>query len=161
MIEQDPYLTKTITTEIKEYNPDYGDDRICICGHPYHRHFDSYNDMENTGCKYCLCTGFIEKRVKVMTDIEKQIKEKEEELNELLERKSEFESLTVEQQLATKLHKMLCINNHTDGCAWYYRETDWTEHAHERYLQMAMDLLELEEDVDKIITIAKVIKKLR
>ena len=25
------------------------------CGHPYHRHFDSYDDMRAVGCKYCDC----------------------------------------------------------------------------------------------------------
>lgn len=28
------------------------------CGHPYHRHFDSYEDMAPVGCKYCSCSTF-------------------------------------------------------------------------------------------------------
>lgn len=44
-----------------EYNPNYGDDRICECGHEYHRHFDSYEDMYACGCKYCNCYEFTEK----------------------------------------------------------------------------------------------------
>jgi hypothetical protein len=43
------------------YNPEYGDERICECGHPYYRHFDSYDDMYACGCKYCGCDEFIEK----------------------------------------------------------------------------------------------------
>lgn len=33
-------------------------DVICKCGHPYHRHFDSYEDMAPVGCKYCQCRIF-------------------------------------------------------------------------------------------------------
>lgn len=43
------------------YNPEYGDNRICVCGHPYYRHFDSYDNMEPVGCKYCGCYQFEEK----------------------------------------------------------------------------------------------------
>jgi hypothetical protein len=35
------------------YDPNYGDDIPCECGHPYYRHFDTYDDMEPVGCKYC------------------------------------------------------------------------------------------------------------
>lgn len=35
------------------YSKSIGDDTLCICGHPYHRHFDSYDDMKPVGCKYC------------------------------------------------------------------------------------------------------------
>lgn len=40
------------------YNRDYGDDKICICGHPYYRHFDTYENMRPVGCKYCDCQEF-------------------------------------------------------------------------------------------------------
>lgn len=30
----------------------------CTCGHQYHRHFDSWEDNEPIGCKYCLCDTF-------------------------------------------------------------------------------------------------------
>jgi hypothetical protein len=53
-----PYIeTITIETTIK-YNPNYGDDIECKCGHPYYRHFDTYEDMYPCGCKYCQCYGF-------------------------------------------------------------------------------------------------------
>jgi hypothetical protein len=42
----------------KEYNPHFGDDRECQCGHSYYRHFDSYEGMEACGCKYCGCQCF-------------------------------------------------------------------------------------------------------
>lgn len=37
------------------YDKEFGDDKLCNCGHPYYRHFDTYEDMENVGCKYCSC----------------------------------------------------------------------------------------------------------
>jgi Zn-finger nucleic acid-binding protein len=47
----------------KPYDPEYGDDRICMCGHPYYRHFDTYSTpMEPVGCKYCDCRRFKEKK---------------------------------------------------------------------------------------------------
>ena len=42
------------------YDPKYGDDRMCKCGHPYYRHFDTYDDMYPCGCKYCGCEHFVE-----------------------------------------------------------------------------------------------------
>uniref|UniRef100_A0A6M3L182 Uncharacterized protein n=1 Tax=viral metagenome TaxID=1070528 RepID=A0A6M3L182_9ZZZZ len=59
-IEQ-PYITKQISYMDYFYNPEYGDDRICKCGHPYHRHFDSYDNMKAVGCKYCMCYHFKER----------------------------------------------------------------------------------------------------
>ena len=32
---------------------------ICKCGHPYHRHFDSYENWSPVGCKYCPCRTFV------------------------------------------------------------------------------------------------------
>ena len=55
-----PYIIVHEVKTNKKYNPEYGDDRICVCGHPYHRHFDSYEDMRAVGCKYCQCFEFIE-----------------------------------------------------------------------------------------------------
>lgn len=31
---------------------------LCKCGHTYHRHFDTYDDMRDIGCKYCQCMTF-------------------------------------------------------------------------------------------------------
>ncbi len=60
---KDPYLVKEVVTVtvVKEYNPEYGDDRICKCGHAYYRHFDTYEGMFPCGCKYCSCFEFIER----------------------------------------------------------------------------------------------------
>ena len=35
------------------YDPNYGDEVPCECGHPYRRHFDTYEEMSPVGCKYC------------------------------------------------------------------------------------------------------------
>lgn len=40
------------------YNSEYGDGRKCKCGHPYAVHFDSWDDMEPVGCKYCGCIRY-------------------------------------------------------------------------------------------------------
>lgn len=58
-----------------QYDPNFGDNKECLCGHPYYRHFDTYDNMAAIGCKYCspytyrssgvqhghnICTGFKE-----------------------------------------------------------------------------------------------------
>lgn len=58
MAEQ-PYIER-IVVELA-YNPKFGDDRVCQCGHAYYRHFDTYDDMYPCGCKYCDCVKFVEK----------------------------------------------------------------------------------------------------
>ncbi len=55
-----PYKETSVTTIVRSYNPDYGDNRVCKCGHLYERHFDPYENMENVGCKYCRCYDFKE-----------------------------------------------------------------------------------------------------
>ena len=59
-VEQ-PYLEEATVRITQRYNPNYGDDRECKCGHAYYRHFDSYEDMDAIGCKYCRCYEFKEK----------------------------------------------------------------------------------------------------
>ena len=61
MNNEPPYLIELEVVRHRKYNPNYGDDRICKCGHPYYRHFDSYDDMNAVGCKYCDCFDFEEK----------------------------------------------------------------------------------------------------
>jgi|GEM_PF-4223707 len=59
-MSENPYIEKVITNTIRKYNPNYGDNRICECGHTYDRHFDSYENMSPVGCKYCPCGTFVE-----------------------------------------------------------------------------------------------------
>ena len=44
----------------KAYNPAFGNNRLCTCGHPYYRHFDGYEGKYPIGCKYCLCRTYID-----------------------------------------------------------------------------------------------------
>lgn len=55
-----PYLEYEYKVIVRKYNPNYGDNRICKCGHPYNRHFDFYENGEACGCKYCGCEMFEE-----------------------------------------------------------------------------------------------------
>ena len=50
-------------SEIPAYDPKFGDGRMCECGHTYYRHFDTHEDMEPVGCKYCSCGAFKEQSV--------------------------------------------------------------------------------------------------
>jgi len=60
--EEEPYIKGEIILETSgsKYNPKYGDNRVCKCGHSYYRHFDTYEGMEPIGCKYCQCYEFKE-----------------------------------------------------------------------------------------------------
>ncbi len=40
------------------YDDKMNPDALCECGHPYYRHFDSYEDNYPIGCKYCPCNPF-------------------------------------------------------------------------------------------------------
>lgn len=57
---EEPYIVNYELNETSSYNSKYGDDRLCKCGHPYYRHFDTYDDMAEIGCKYCQCFTFKE-----------------------------------------------------------------------------------------------------
>jgi len=60
-MKTEPYLIEKRVVIDKKYNPKYGDDRECVCGHSYHRHFDGYDDNAPVGCKYCSCFEFVPK----------------------------------------------------------------------------------------------------
>ena len=53
-----PYIVTYSVDILREYNPHFGDDKLCECGHTYYRHFDPYEGMEACGCKYCSCYDF-------------------------------------------------------------------------------------------------------
>lgn len=62
--EGSPYLEGFEVRTVAKYNPNYGDKKVCECGHSYYRHFDSYEDMDAVGCKYCRCFTFKEAKQK-------------------------------------------------------------------------------------------------
>jgi len=47
-----------------KYYPEFGDNKLCRCGHHYYRHFDPFDDPPNraVGCKYCDCHIFEEQK---------------------------------------------------------------------------------------------------
>ena len=53
-----PYICSYVITIHSKYNSNFGDNKLCKCGHVYWRHFDSYEDWESCGCKYCGCNNF-------------------------------------------------------------------------------------------------------
>lgn len=63
MKPETPYIVtkKRVTVTTRKYNPKYGDNRLCRCQHTYVRHFDSHEEMDACGCKYCGCGKFVEK----------------------------------------------------------------------------------------------------
>lgn len=73
MSEELPYITKEYVTYEREYNPAYGDDRVCVCGHAYYRHFDSYENNDPVGCKYCGCGTFRERATAVRWILEENV----------------------------------------------------------------------------------------
>lgn len=61
---QEQFGTRIFPTGNPEYIPGFGDEKICACGHTYYRHFDTYDDMNPIGCKYCSCETFRESNMK-------------------------------------------------------------------------------------------------
>lgn len=58
-----------------KYEPSIGcgDTPVCNCGHPYYRHFDTYDAMLHCGCKYCDCITPTSEEIDAMTKkLEKQ-----------------------------------------------------------------------------------------
>ena len=58
--EEQPYIYKPFSFPHQEveFNPNYPENATCECGHSYYRHFDSYENMDPVGCKYCGCGHF-------------------------------------------------------------------------------------------------------
>lgn len=52
-----PALQEWLRTNEDRYLWDeyYPQEELCTCGHPYYRHFDSYENNRAVGCKYCPC----------------------------------------------------------------------------------------------------------
>lgn len=57
-MEERPYIENKRVVIDRLYNSKYGDQKKCECGHIYYRHFDTYDGMEDCGCKYCGCSTF-------------------------------------------------------------------------------------------------------
>lgn len=51
-------IKELLPTPKVKYDPNFGDDKLCVCGHTYYRHHDSHEDMRPSNCKYCVCNIF-------------------------------------------------------------------------------------------------------
>ena len=67
--EEGAYLVDYKIVKVIKYNPKYGDERVCTCGHSYYRHFDTYEAMAVVGCKYCQCYEFVEEKIKIGDEV--------------------------------------------------------------------------------------------
>lgn len=56
--KQEPFIEEPQTKIVRRYNPEYGDEELCECGHPYKTHFDSTG--LHIACYHCDCEGFVE-----------------------------------------------------------------------------------------------------
>ena len=56
--DKDTYFYGFRVTKFRKWNPKYNQEAECVCGDPYHRHFDSYEGLDPVGCKYCECFTF-------------------------------------------------------------------------------------------------------
>ena len=54
----EPYIEGLTIGRECEWNRKYHENAECECGDPYYRHFDTYENMEAIGCKYCGCRYF-------------------------------------------------------------------------------------------------------
>jgi len=61
MMPEQPYLFVDKVVQVRNYNINYGDHRICQCGHPYYDHFVEDANMLPCGCNFCKCYVFMEK----------------------------------------------------------------------------------------------------
>lgn len=62
MSEENPYIEEEVNYTVKKFNPKFGNERMCECGHTYERHFDWMEDNKFVGCKYCGCDDFVERK---------------------------------------------------------------------------------------------------
>jgi len=85
-----------------------------------------------------------------LEDIDKETLKLEKALEEIKQvKKKTLEQLASSPyiKIADNLHTILCKWNHTDGCGWYYEESngvdDWKGQTHSRYLEKAQKLVDL------------------
>lgn len=80
------------------------------------------------------------------------------EILDYISNKIKWDKIASLKERDTKLHEEFCHYNHTDYCGWYYRENDWSQYDHLKYLIAAFNLTVLgygEKSIDMAIKIAK------
>ena len=108
MNNEKPYIETIRVVTDYNYNPNYGDDRVCECGHAYYRHFDTYYHMSNVGCKYCGCGEFKEKIVvRSVSPLDPYGEEKWED-DEKIEVDVEYEIREIMKDLTESQRKLVC-----------------------------------------------------
>ena len=80
-----------------------------------------------------------------ITNLEKEIKEKNDTLAKLKMEQIKFNALPESHQLAHLIHLKTCNQNHTDGCAWDYENWVDVKATRGRYINKAEIIL---KDVD-------------
>lgn len=94
-------------------------------------------------------------------ELDAEIGKLEAQIEHIKQVKSEVESLTPAQQLATALHKRQCRHNHTDGCGWYYEK--WTDRqgkysSKRHWVEKAEKLLATGKSMEELIEIADLMR---
>lgn len=59
---EEPYLFIEQLVRVRAYNRNYGDHRICKCGHSYWSHFRHDGSYTPDICSECNCYVFMEKK---------------------------------------------------------------------------------------------------
>lgn len=80
----------------------------------------------------------------IISEVERKIAEQKKVLADLEIELKRAKTESPEKSLAKVLHGMLCTQNHTDGCGWFYefagKEDKWDGYAHTEYLKKAQKL---------------------
>jgi len=81
-----------------------------------------------------------------IASVENRIAETKQELAELEHQLKTYQAEPREQALARELHDLVCNQNHTDGCGWYYEISkgidDWSRSEHQMWLKRAQCLIQ-------------------
>lgn len=86
---------------------------------------------------------------RTIESIDSEIRKHEQKISDLMNEKKRLaedtQAMTVQGQLAIKLHDKFCRWNHIDGCGWDYEFVDskhnWNGYAHKEYWNKAGKIL--------------------
>ena len=119
---------------------------------------------------FCLLTMLVEKGKEVdnmnyRQELEKEKREKTQELEEIERKLKEYKTLDIAKQLAIDLHKEFCYSDHVESCGWNYEEkmgNVWDRHAHAHWLGIANEMIGLQHlyeiELERLVVIARILK---